>query len=68
VLEPPEDEAEVVADDAHDGVDLVAEAAFEEIAVQMAVGLAMTDHRFDGGAPSELFFDLAMDAALLPRF
>ena len=37
------DEAEVVADGAHDGVDAVAEAAVQEVAAEMAVCLAMTD-------------------------
>ena len=66
--QPLEDEAQVVADGAHDGVDLVAVSALEEVAAQVAVGFAMTDDGFDGGSPSELLLDLSMDAALLPRF
>jgi hypothetical protein len=31
----------------------------------MAVGFAMADHRFDGGAPPQFLFNLAVDAALL---
>ncbi len=58
--EPPEDEAQVVVDGAHDGVDLVAEATFEEVAAQMAVGLAMADHHFDGGSPPQFASDLAV--------
>ena len=33
--QPLEDEAKVVADGAHDGVDLVAEAAVQEVTAQM---------------------------------
>ena len=58
--------AEVVADGAHDGVDLVAKAAFEEVSAQMAVGFAMTNDGLDGGPTPELLFDLAVNAALLP--
>ncbi len=63
--QPLEDEAEVVADGAHDGVDLVAEAAFEEVSAQVTVGLAVADDGLDGGSPSELASDLTVDAALL---
>ena len=65
--QPPEDKAKIVADGAHDGVDVVAETPFQEVAPQMSVGLAMTDDRFDGGPPLEFLFDLTMDAALLAR-
>ena len=34
----------------------------------MIVGLAMADHRFDGGSPPQFAFYLTMDAALLPQF
>ena len=40
------------ADGAHDGVDAVAEAALEEVAVQVAVGFAMADDGLDGGPAS----------------
>ena len=53
---------------AHDGVDLVAWAAFQEVAPEMAVGLAMTDDGLDGGSPPEFAFDLSVNAALLARF
>ena len=66
--QPLEDKAQVVADGAHDGVDVVAEAAFEEVAAQVAVGLAMSDDGFDGGPSPQLLLDLAMDAALLAGF
>ncbi len=65
--QPLENEAEVVADGAHDGVDVVAEAAVQEVAAEMAVGLAVSDDRFDGGSSSQLLFDLSVDAAFLPR-
>ena len=64
--QPPEDEAEVVANGAHHGVDLVAEASFEEVSVEMAVGFTMADDRLDGGAPPQLLLDLAVNAAFLP--
>ena len=56
--QPLEDEAEVVADGAHDGVDSVAVTALEEVAPEMAVHLAMTDNEFDGGSAPELLLDL----------
>ncbi len=62
--QPLEDEAQVVADGAHDGVDPVAEAAVQEVSAEVAIGLAMTD----GGSPSELLLDLPMDAAFLAGF
>ena len=57
-----------VAGGAHDGVDLVAEAALEEVAAEMAVGLAVSDDGLDGGSPAQLLFDLAVDAALLAGY
>ena len=66
--QPLEDEAQVVADGAHDGVDLVAVVAVQEVAAQVAVGLAMADDGLDGGAAPEFAFDLTMDAAFLARF
>jgi len=62
------DEAQVVADGAHDGVELVAEAAFEEVSAKMAVGFAMAEGGFDGGPPPQFASDLAMDAAFRARF
>jgi hypothetical protein len=66
--QPIEQEAEVVSDGAHGGVDLIAEASFEEIAAQMTICFAVTDDRFDGGASPQLFLDLAVNAALLPGY
>ena len=40
-------------------------AAFQVIAVQMAVFLAVADHRFDRRAAPEFLFDLTVDPALL---
>ena len=68
VPQPFEDEADVVADSTHDGVDAVAEASLEEVSVEMAVALAVSDDRFDGGSPPKFPFDLAVDAAFLAGF
>ena len=66
--QPLEDESEVVTDSAHDGVDLIAEAALEEVSAQVAVCLAVSDDGFDGGSPPEFLLDLAVNAALLAGF
>ena len=50
--QPSEDEAEVVADGGEDDVGGVALAALEIASPEMALGLHVADHRFDGGAPS----------------
>ena len=65
--QPLEDETQVVTDGAHDGVKLVAVAALEKVAPQMAVHLAMADDGFDGGSPPEFASDLAVNAAFLSR-
>ena len=44
---------------------MVAVTSLEEVAVEMTVGLAMADHRLDGGASPELAFDLTMSTSLL---
>lgn len=62
-----DDEAQVVGDGAHGGVNLIAEAAFEVVTVQMAVGFAMTDDGRYGGSGPQFASDLAVDAALLAR-
>ncbi len=64
-LQPPEEEAEVVADGAHHGVDLVAEPAVRVVPVEMAVALAVADDGLDGASSPELLFDLAVHTALL---
>ena len=63
--QPFEDKAVVVAGAGEDGVDLVAVAAFEEVAPQPAIALEMSDHGLDGGAPPELLLDRRRDAAFL---
>ena len=57
MLEPGQDQAEVVAGRRQDKVDRVAVLAGEVIALQQAVALEMPDHRLDGAASSELALD-----------
>jgi len=61
------DEAEVVACGGEDGVDGIAVAVGEVIAVHAVSVLEMTDDRFDGGAAFHEAFDGRGDAAFLPR-
>ena len=63
--QPPEQEAEVVADGGEHGIDGVAGAVSEVIASHAVFGLKMSDHGLDGGASLELAFDLRCDATLL---
>jgi len=56
---------EVIADGGKHSVDGIAGAVSEMIAAHTVLGLEVTDHRFDGGPPLELAFDLRRDAALL---
>jgi len=49
-----EDETEVVAGAAQQGVDGAADGAGKEVTIEPAVVLHVTDHGFDGAAPSEL--------------
>ena len=63
--QPPDQEAEVVADGGEYGVDGVAGAVSEMIAAHAVLGLEMADDGLDGGPPLELAFDLGRDAALL---
>lgn len=44
---------------------MVSGIAFEEVAAEMAVGLEVSDHGFDGRAASEFALDDAEDAAFL---
>ena len=62
--QPFEDKAVVVAGAGEDGVDLVAVAAFEEVAPQPAIALEMSDHGLDGGAPLSSF----LIVGVMPRF
>jgi hypothetical protein len=61
--QPREHEAKVVTDGAEDDVGGIAGATFEIAAAEMTFCLHMSDHRLDGGAPSELAFDAAEDPA-----
>ena len=54
-----------MADGAEHGVGLVAMAALEVIAAEMAVALQMSNHRLDGRAAFQFAFDGAEDTALL---
>ena len=63
--EPLEDQAVVVPGADEDSVDFVAVTRFEEVAVQPAVRLHVTDHGLDCRAPSQLLLDGRRDAALL---
>ena len=54
--------AQVVADGAHDGVEVIAVSAFEEVSAQMAIGFAMADDGLDGGAPPQFLLDVACRA------
>ncbi len=65
VAQPFEDEPQVVTDGAHDGIDLVTEAAFEKVSAHVTVTFAMADDRFNGRSSAEFFLYLAMNPALL---
>jgi hypothetical protein len=62
-LQPFEQEVEVVAGCGEQGVKGIASTMREIIAGHAVFGLEMTDHGFDGGAPSELAFDLGRKPA-----
>jgi hypothetical protein len=61
--EPPDQEAEVVSDGGQDGVDGVVDRTGEISAAHAMLGPEMPNDRLDGGAPSQLSFDLPPDAA-----
>jgi len=50
--EPAQEKAEVVAGGGEHGVDGVAVAALEIVAIHAVLGLNVTDHRLDGGSPA----------------
>ena len=52
-----EDQAQVVGGAAQQGVDGVADDAFEIVALQPAIGLHVADDGLDRAAPAELAFD-----------
>ena len=65
VPQPLEDEAEVVADGAHDGVDPIAETALEEVSVRMTVGRegnVLRLHRGIDGDPGQIALLQGADA------
>src|SRR5712671_3530929 len=65
--EPPQEQAEVVAGRGEDGVDAVACAAFEIVAVHAVLGLDVADDGLDSRATLHLAADGSRDAADLPR-
>src|ERR1700759_4103989 len=65
--EPPQQQAEVVAGRGQDGVDAVADAAFEVVAVHAVLGLDVADAGLDGRTTLHLAPDGGRDAADLPR-
>jgi len=56
-----------VADGGENGVGCIAGSSLEITAAEMALGLHMADHGFDGGAASQLALDGTEYAALLAR-
>src|SRR6478736_9507678 len=65
--EPPQEQAEVIAGCGEDGVDAVADAAFEIVALHAVLGLDVTDDGLDSRAALHLATDGSCDAADLPR-
>jgi hypothetical protein len=64
-LQPSKQEMEVITGRGEHGVNGIASTVRQMIAAHAVLGLEMTDHGFDGGAPSELAFDLGRGPALL---
>ena len=65
--QPVEDEAEVVAGGGENGIGVVAGSFLEVIAVEVAVGLEVSDDRFDGRTPAQLLLDDTVNATFLSR-
>ncbi len=63
--EPEEQESEILPGGGQDGVDGVALAVCEVVSAHSMLGFEVSDDRLDGGAASELSFDLIGDASLL---
>src|SRR6476620_8311250 len=61
------EQAEVLADRGEDGVDAVADAAFEIVAVHAVLGLDVADDGLDSRTTLHLAPDGSRDAADLPR-
>ena len=64
-LQPSEQEVEVIAGRGEHGVNGIAGMVCKIIAAHTVLGLEMTDHWFDCGAPPQLAFDLRREPALL---
>ena len=64
-LQPFEQEMEVITGGGQDGGSGIAGMVCKMIAAHAVLGLEMTDHWFDGGAPPQLAFDLRCEPALL---
>lgn len=65
MLQPPEQEGEVIAGCGQDGVDRIALGVSEVIAAHSVFVLDVADHRLDGRSPPHLALDGWGDAALL---
>ena len=64
-LQPSKQEMEVITGGGQHGVNGIAGMVCKIIAAHAVLGLEMTDHWFDGGAPPQLAFDLRREPALL---
>lgn len=67
LCEPSQEQAEVIAGCGEDGVDAVAEAPLEIVAVHAVLGLDVADDGLDGRATLHLAADGSRDAADLTR-
>lgn len=63
--QPGEEEAQVITDGTEDRVGGIAVTSFEIVAVEVAGGLDVANHRLDGGAAPELTLNRADHASLL---
>ena len=64
-LQPFEQEMEVITGGGQHGVSGIPGMLGKMIAAHAVLGLEMTDHWFDSGAPPQLAFDLRREPALL---
>jgi hypothetical protein len=64
-LQPFKQEMEVITGGGQHGVNGIADTVCKIIAAHAVLGLEMTDHWFDGGAPPQLAFDLRCEPVLL---
>ena len=63
--QPFKQEMEVITGGGQHGVNGIAGTVCKIIAAHAVLGLEMTDHWFDGGAPPQLAFDLRCEPVLL---